>query len=59
MKPVLFAIAACAIVFASACGTSSSGGTDDPGTGDKCEADSTYALIQEQIFERRGCTASA
>jgi len=59
MKPVLFAIAACAIVFASACGTSSSSGTDDPGTGDKCEADSTYALIQEQIFERRGCTASA
>ena len=58
MKPVLFAVAASAIVLVSACGSSSSdSGTDGPG--DKCEADSTFALVQQQIFENRGCTASA
>jgi hypothetical protein len=59
MKPVLFAVAACAIVTVSACGSSSSSTTDGEGTDDKCEADSTFALVQQQIFDNRGCTASA
>jgi hypothetical protein len=54
MKPVQYAIAAFAVVFASACGTDTSSGT-----GLKCDADSTFAQIQQQIFETRGCTESA
>ena len=54
MKPVQYAIAAFAVVFACACATDSSSGT-----GEKCDAESTFAQVQQQIFEGQGCTASA
>ncbi|MBW2686777.1 MAG: hypothetical protein JRE19_12805 [Deltaproteobacteria bacterium] len=54
MKPVQYAIAAFAALFVAACGTDGSGGTAQ-----KCDADSTFAQVQQQIFEARGCTASA
>ncbi|KPK50908.1 MAG: hypothetical protein AMJ63_13575 [Myxococcales bacterium SG8_38_1] len=57
MKFVQYAIAACALVTVVACGTDSSG---DANSGSKCEdVDSTFAQIQQQIFEAKGCTASA
>jgi hypothetical protein len=58
MKPVQLAVAACAIVLASACGGDSESDSNSGGVA-KCEANSTFALIQQQIFERRGCTAAA
>ncbi len=51
MKPVrvlFLAISALAVV---GCG-------NDASQAPKCDADSTFAQIQEQIFEARGCTAS-
>jgi len=53
-----------ALLLTSACGTSSSNGGGggaggNVGPDDKCEAESTFALIQQQIFENRGCTNSA
>ena len=46
-----------ALLFASACGSSTS---NDGGDGPKnCETDSTFALIQQQIFENRSCTNEA
>ena len=56
MKPVQFVIAAAAALFVAACGSSGDG---TPGAGGKCDADSTFAQVQQQIFEGRGCTASA
>ena len=54
MKPVQYAFAAFVVLFAAACGS------DTPnGGGEKCEADSTFDQVQQQIFEGRGCTASA
>jgi len=54
MKPVQYAIAACAAVFVAACGTD-----DSNSSLPKCDADSTFAQVQQQIFEGQGCTASA
>jgi hypothetical protein len=54
MKPVQYAIAALAAMFAAACGADGSSGT-----GAKCNADSTFGQVQQQIFEAQGCTASA
>jgi outer membrane biogenesis lipoprotein LolB len=53
MKPVLYVIAAFAVLFVAACGAGTSSGT-----GAKCDADSTFAQVQQQIFEGQGCTAS-
>ncbi len=54
MKPVSFTLAALAAVVLAACGTESSSDTEQ-----KCEAESTFAQVQQQIFEGYGCTASA
>ncbi|MFZ1865259.1 MAG: hypothetical protein WAU39_13625 [Polyangiales bacterium] len=54
MKLVQCAIAAAAAVVMAACGTDGSSGTQA-----KCEADSTFAQVQQQIFDGYGCTASA
>jgi hypothetical protein len=54
MKPVQCAIAAFAAVFVAACGSDSS-----TGTATKCDADSTFAQVQQQVFEAQGCTAAA
>ncbi len=56
MKFVQYAIAVSAVMFAAACGSSESGDTSG---GEKCDADSTFAQVQQQVFEGRGCTASA
>ena len=53
MKPVQYAIAACALVTVAACGSESSSFKA------KCDVDSTFEQVQQQIFEGRGCTASA
>ena len=55
MKPVQYAIGLSAALFLAACGS------DPVSTGEapKCDADSTFAQVQQQIFEARGCTASA
>jgi hypothetical protein len=54
MKPVQYAIAALAAVIVAACGTDGSSATSE-----KCDAESTFAQVQQQIFEAQGCTASA
>ncbi|KPK17080.1 MAG: hypothetical protein AMJ62_02320 [Myxococcales bacterium SG8_38] len=54
MKLVQYAIAASAAVVMVACGTDGSSSTDL-----KCDAESTFAQVQQQIFEGYGCTASA
>jgi hypothetical protein len=54
MKPVQSAIAVLAAVFAASCGAD-----DSSGTGQKCDAESTFGQVQQQIFEGQGCTASA
>ena len=54
MKPVQYAFAAFAVLFVAACGSDTSSDTEP-----KCDADSTFAQIQQQIFDGRGCTASA
>lgn len=54
MKPVQYAIAALAAVIVGACGTDGFSGTNE-----KCDAESTFAQVQQQIFEAQGCTASA
>ena len=54
MKLVQYAIAAGAIVIVAACGADNSNATKP-----KCDVDSTYQQVQQQIFEGRGCTASA
>ena len=33
-------------------------GSNDDGSAPKCDAESTFAQVQEQIFEGQGCTAS-
>jgi len=55
MKLVQYAIAACAIVTVAACGADDSGSQSDQ----KCDAESTFAQVQQQIFEGQGCTASS
>lgn len=54
MKPVQYAIAALVAVIVGACATDGSSATTE-----KCDAESTFAQVQQQIFEARGCTASA
>jgi hypothetical protein len=54
MKPVQYAFAAFAVLFVAACGSDTSSDSAQ-----KCDADSTFAQIQQQIFDGRGCTASA
>ena len=54
MKLVQYALAACAIVTVAACGADDSGSQSDQ----KCDAESTFAQVQQQIFEGQGCTAS-
>ena len=54
MKLIQYAIAAAAAVVIAACGADGSSGTQA-----KCEADSTFAQVQQQIFDGYGCTASA
>lgn len=54
MKPVQYAIAAFAAMFAASCG-----GDISSGPTQKCDADSTFGQVQQQIFEVQGCTASA
>ena len=53
MKPVQYVVAALAAVLAASCGA------DDSSIAQKCDANSTFAQVQQQIFEGRGCTASA
>ena len=55
MKPVHFLIAAFAASFVAACGSSADG---TGGEGAKCDAESTFAQVQQQIFEGQGCAAS-
>jgi len=52
MKPVRRWCLLVAVLSASAC----SGSSDSPGA--KCASESTFAQVQEQIFEGRGCTLS-
>ena len=62
MKLVQYAIALGAIVSVAACGSSSSTeeGNRSPNLPpEKCDVTSTFAQVQQQIFEARGCTASA
>ena len=58
MKLVQYAFAAIMVatlsLSASACGTDSSSATLE-----KCDAESTFAQVQQQIFDAQGCTASA
>ena len=54
MKPVQYAIAAIAMATLAACGTDSSSVAKP-----KCDTDSTFAQVQQQIFDAKGCTASA
>ena len=54
MKPVQFAFAAIAALLAASCGAEGSSGI-----GSKCDAESTFGQVQQQIFEGQGCTASA
>ncbi|MGD8317376.1 MAG: hypothetical protein PVH76_06500 [Myxococcales bacterium] len=53
MRLVRYALAALAAVMMVACGS------DGSSTQAKCETDSTFAQVQQQIFEGYGCTASA
>ncbi|MGB5809115.1 MAG: hypothetical protein WBG86_01220 [Polyangiales bacterium] len=52
MKPVRVLFLAMSVVVVVGCGDSGS-------ATEKCDAESTFAQVQEQIFEARGCTASA
>ncbi len=54
MKPVRVLFLAISALAVAGCGTDSN--TSDDAA--KCDADSTFAQIQEQIFEARGCTLS-
>lgn len=54
MKPVRVLFLAISTLVVAGCGTESSPADDAA----KCDAESTFAQIQEQIFEARGCTAS-
>ncbi|MGB5524180.1 MAG: hypothetical protein WBM96_16560, partial [Polyangiales bacterium] len=54
MKLVQYSLAAIMLAILSACGTDSSSATSA-----KCDADSTFAQVQQQIFDGQGCTASA
>ncbi len=54
MKPVQLVLAATAALFVTACGSNPSSG----GTAEKCDADSTFGQVQQQIFDAQGCTAS-
>jgi hypothetical protein len=54
MKFVQYAIMIGATMLVAACGSDSAGDTKS-----KCDADSTFAQVQQQIFEGRGCAASA
>ena len=57
MKPVQLVLAATAALFVAACG-SDAPANGGGGGGEKCEADSTFAQVQQQIFDGQGCTAS-
>jgi hypothetical protein len=60
MKIVQYALAGVALISLVACGADAPGGSDvGRTTDDKCDADSTFAQVQQQIFEGQGCTASA
>lgn len=52
MKPVQLVIAATAALFATACGSSGAGVAGAGGTDGKCNADGTFAQVQQQIFDR-------
>ncbi|MFW2387238.1 MAG: hypothetical protein ACN4G0_02810 [Polyangiales bacterium] len=54
MKPVQYAVAAIAALTLVACGSDSSSAPKP-----KCDVDSTFDQVQQQIFEAKGCTASA
>ena len=53
MKPVRVLFVAISTLAVAGCGS------NDGGEAAKCDAESTFAQIQEQIFEARGCTASS
>jgi len=55
MTPVRVSFLALAVFVVACSDAEGGGGTDEP----KCGAESTFAQVQEQIFEERGCTASA
>ena len=55
MRLVHLATASCALLALAAC--SSDGSGTDSGT--KCDAESTFEQLQQQVFEAQGCTASA
>ena len=60
MKLVQYAFTAFVVLFVTACGSDTPGSGNDKGPGDeKCDVESTFAQVQQQIFENRGCTASA
>ena len=59
MKTHQLAWIAGALLFASACGSSTSNSGDGNDGSEDCETDSTFALIQQQIFENRNCTNEA
>lgn len=56
MKPVQYALTALAVSFIAACGSDT---LDGQRTGAKCDAESTFGQVQQQIFEAQGCTLSA
>jgi len=53
MKPVRVLFLATAALAVVGCGSN-----NDGGAAATCDVDSTFAQVQEQIFEARGCTAS-
>ena len=55
MKLVQYAVVACLAVGVAACGTDSS----DTQSKEKCDVDSTFAQVQQQIFEGYRCTNGA
>jgi hypothetical protein len=58
MKLVQYAIAVFSVLVVTACGAEAPGDSKGPGA-EKCDAESTFAQVQQQIFEDKGCTASA
>lgn len=54
MKPVKVLFLATAALAVVGCGSS-----NDSGPAPKCDAETTFAQVQAQIFEGRGCTASS
>ena len=53
MKPVRVLFLTISALLVVGCGSN-----NDSGSAPKCDAESTFAQVQEQIFEAKGCTLS-